>query len=318
MIQPAIRQYLSAVTPEERAILDGAEKIDPSLYMESSTSIVNAGKLLRSGRLITLRPHTRFTHFPAHTHDYIEVVYMASGTTTHIINGERILLREGELLFLGQSAKQEIQRAGENDLAVNFIILPQFFDRSLEMIGSEDTPLRRFLLDCLGENSHEHAYLHFKVSDVLPVQNLVENLLYTLIGETPHKGRINETTMGLLFLHLMNHTDRLVTDSREEEAVVRLIRYIEDNYRTASLTEAAELLHCDLYWLSREIKTRTGRTYTELLQEKRLSRAAYLLRHTTMKVTDVAEAVGYSNISYFHRLFYGKYRLSPHKYRGCK
>ena len=63
--------------------------------------------------------------------------------------------------------------------------------------------------------------------------------------------------------------DRLVSDRSEEAAIVKILRYIEENYRSASLTEIADSLHYDLCWLSREIKHRTGKTFQELLQEKR-------------------------------------------------
>ena len=52
---------------------------------------------------------------------------MCQGTTTHILNGSRVVLEEGDLLFLNQNVEQEILPAGEQDIAVNFIVLPEFF-----------------------------------------------------------------------------------------------------------------------------------------------------------------------------------------------
>lgn len=316
IINETILKKLTAITKEEQAILDGNTEIDKSLYTENGGSIINSKKLLESGKLITIRPHTRFVHFPKHTHDYVEAVYMCSGKTTHIINGNKIDLCEGELLFLGQTAKQEILPAGKNDIAVNFIILPSFFDKSLEMLGEEETPLRKFITDCLGKTTDKLGYLHFKVFDVLPIQNLIENLLWTLIYDTPNKRNINQTTMGLLFMQLLNFTDRLSYAKKEQDTLLQVFRYIEDNYKSGSLTELAGILHYDLFWLSKEIKEKTGFTYTELLQEKRLTQSAFLLRTTKMKITDIANAVGYENVSYFHRLFYKKYQLSPKKYKN--
>ena len=313
MIHEDILSRLRPITEEETAILSGSGAIDRELYMEHGGNVINARRLLDSGKLITIRPHTRFVHFPEHRHDYVEVVYMAQGRTTHVANGTRIELREGELLFFGQGARQEILPAGENDLAVNFIILPQFFDKALEMLGEEETPLRRFLVESLREDNS--SYLYFKVSDVLPIQNLVENLLWTLIRDIPNRRSLNQTTMGLLFMQLVNHADRLVYDREEDAALLQVFRYIEENYRDGSLTELAALLHYDLYWLSRRIKTQTGKSYTELIQEKRLSQAAYLLRNTKLHVDDIAAAVGYSNVSYFHRLFQTRYAMSPKKFR---
>ena len=71
----------------------------------------------------------------------------------------------------------------------------------------------------------------------------------------------------------------------------------------------------DVYWLSREIRKRTGKTYKELLQEKRMQQAVYLLANSRIPVTDIIESVGYDNTSYFYRLFRGRYGMSPKEYR---
>lgn len=314
MIKQEILEKLIPVTDEERAILRG-EGVDKSIYTTSGGNIIRSKKLLVDGKLISVRKHTRFVHFPEHTHDYIEAVYMCSGRTVHVINGKEIHLKEGELLFLGQNAKQEILPAGEQDIAINFIIQPTFFDKTLEMLGAEETPIRNFLISSLFDSNYQ-GYLHFQVATVLPIQNLIENLIWTLINNTPNKRNINQTTMGLLFMQLLNHTDKLSHESREDAAIVDIFRYIEENYRDGSLTEAAQILHCDFYWLSHEIKNRTGKTYTEHLQEKRLSQAAFLLKNTTLSIEEITIAVGYENKSYFHRIFTKKFNTTPRKYRN--
>lgn len=315
MIRQEILEKLMPITKEERIILDGADTVDKSLYTTHEDNVIRSQKLLSKGRLIHVRTHTRFVHFPEHTHDFVEAVYMCMGQTTHIINGKELVLKEGELLFLGQNARQEILPAGENDIAVNFIIQPSFFDKTLEMLGAEETPIKNFLISSLFDGENQ-SYLHFKVSGVLPVQNLVENLICTLISNTSNKRNINQTTMGLLFMQLLNHTDMLVYETREDRAIMDIFRYIEDNYKNGSLTEASRLLHYDFYWLSHEIKNRTGKTYTEHLQEKRLSQAAFLLKSTSLSVEEIAIAVGYENKSYFHRIFSKKFGVSPKKYRN--
>ena len=313
MIKQEILEKLIPITDEERAILSG-EGVDKSIYTSHGGTIIRHKKLLSDGRLIRARTHTRFVHFPEHTHDFIEAVYMCQGKTTHIINGKELVLNEGELLFLGQNARQEILPGSENDIAVNFIIQPSFFDKTLEMLGAEETPIKNFLLSSLFDGENQ-GYLHFKVAGVLPVQNLIENLIWTLISNTSNKRNINQTTMGLLFMQLINHTDKLVYETKEDKAVMDIFRYIEGNYKNGSLTEAASLLHYDFYWISHEIKNRTGKTYTEHLQEKRLSQAAFLLKNTSLSVEKIAIAVGYENKSYFHRIFSAKYGTSPKKYR---
>ena len=310
-------EELKKVTPEEQRILSGDGKIEKNIYMSGGADIIDAGKLLEAGKMIQVRPHTRFVHFPRHTHNYIEVIYMCSGSTRHIINGEEVILKQGELLFLSQSAVQEIYPAGEDDIAVNLIVLPEFFEYGLNMMEPEENLLRSFVIDCLrGENSAA-GYLHFKVADVLPVQNLVENLIWTIWNRQPNRRRTNQATMGLLFLQLMNCMDKLETNENagQQKLMIAVLSYIENNYRDGELTSLAESLHYDVYWLSREIKRRTGKTYTELVQAKRLSQAAFLLATTSMSVADVAMSVGYDNISYFHRIFQKKFGVTPRTYR---
>ena len=316
-MQQSILDRLSRITKEEHEILGGRKTIDRSIYMDGSRDVVSGEKLLERGRLISIRPHTRFIAFPEHTHDYVEMVYMCAGETRHTVNGSPITLRRGELLMLGRNARQSIEPAGEGDIAVNFIVRPAFFSGTLPFLGEEETPLRRFVVSCLTGES-EADYLLFHVAEILPVQNLIENLLFTLLEDTPNKRGILQMTMGLLFAQLMNHTEALQFESREQNAVVSVLRYLEENYRNGSLSEIAERLHYNLPSLSRLIRQKTGKNYTELLQEKRLSQAAWLLRNTDKNVDEIANAVGYENLSYFHRLFAARYGLSPKKYRDCK
>ena len=316
-MNPMVVDRLSVITDEERAILNGRKSIDRYIYMDGSRDVISGEKLLEKGKLIAIRPHTRFIAFPEHTHDYVEMVYMCQGETRHTVNGNAITLHQGELLMLGQNAHQSIEAAGEKDIAVNFIVRPAFFSGTLSFLGEEETPLRRFVVSCLtGEN--EAGYLLFRVAELLPVQNLIENLLFTLLEDMPNKRGILQMTMGLLFAQLMNHTEALQFETQEQNAVISVLRYLEENYRDGSLTEIAGRLHYELPSLSRLIRQKTGKNYTELLQEKRLSQAAWLLRNTDKHVDEIANTVGYENLSYFHRLFAARYGLSPKKYRACK
>lgn len=319
-----ILKRLRVITDEEQKYLDGQTEIEASLYQSEYPSeaaselyTIDNKKLLETGKLITIRTNTRFVHFPAHRHNYVEVMYMCEGSTRHIVNGKMVELNKGELLFLSQNAIQEILPAGESDIGVNFIILPQFFSYALGMMAEEENPLRTFVFDCLTGKNEDVNYLHFKVADVLPVQNLVENLIWTLLNHLPNKRSINEITMGLLLLQLINHMNAVETNqhSKGQFLTMQVLGYIDVNYCDGTLTELAERLHYDVAFLSKEIKKYTGSTYTELVQTKRLSQAAYLLTHTTMQVSDISAAVGYENISYFHRVFQKKYGMTPRKYR---
>lgn len=315
MLKTEIMDYLKKITPEEEAILKGQDKIDRNIYMQGDSNTINSKKLLELGKLITMRKHTRFIDFPEHTHDYVELVYMCEGKTTHFVDGKKIVLKPGELLFLGQSARHRITCADTGDIAVNFIVLPHFFGDLLSVIGEEETPLKSFLIDCLCGNKEGNNYLHYKVSSVTEIQNLMENLLLIVMGDTPNKRKQGQMTMALLFMQLLANTESLVAESKEEAAIFKLLNYIETNYVNGTLTEAAGELNYDISWLSREILRKTGKTYTQLIKEKRLSQAAFLLKNTSRKVSDISVSVGYENISFFHKIFADYFGMSPRNYR---
>lgn len=243
---------------------------------------------------------------------------MCSGKTVHIINdGTPLTLRTGEMLFLNQHASHAIQKAGTEDVAVNFMILPQFFDTALEMLGA-DNPLAHFLLGSLQSESNEISYLHFKVSGVLPVQNLIENMVWSLVHHQPNARGINQTTMGLLLLQLLNYTQCIEVPTQKSShnaLVMAALREIEENYKTANLSRIAAQNGVALAYLSQLIKAESGDTYTALLQQKRLAKAATLLRGSKLSTQDIIAAVGYDNTSYFYRIFKQRYGITPKEYR---
>lgn len=315
MIDEDILARLKVITPEEQAILDGQAVIDRGIYMTSQSNEINAMKLLSEGKLITLRPHTRFIDFPDHWHDYIEMIYVCSGKSTHIVDGKTICLSQGDLLFLNQHAHHSVLKAGIDDLSINFIILPEFFHSTISAISDESPLIQQFLLSCLFGQDNGSRYLYFQISKNNSIQNLVENLIITLLAEEKQNRRkISQMTMTLLFLELSGYTEKLDLSNREIQ-ILHTLRYLEAHYTDGSLTEVANQLNVSPSTISREIHRQTGKTYTELLQQKRLSQAAFLLRNTNRKISDIAMTVGYENISYFYRLFDDAYGVSPRAYR---
>ncbi len=309
---------LEVITAEEKQILDGNNDVQKNLYTTTNEFVIDSRLMLASGKVIDIRPHTRFVHFPKHKHNYVEIIYMCSGSTTHIINDtKKVVLETGELLFLNQNVTQEILPAGKNDIAVNFIVLPEFFDRTFAM-ASEENILRDFIIASLKQEKSMVDYLHFPVKEILPIQNLVENMIWTLLNKQSNKRNIIQTTMELLMLHLFNHTDKInQNDPRqyEQNIVFTTFQYIEEHYKTASLEELSLILGQPSYYVSKLVKKHSGYNFKSLLQAKRLNQSAYLLTTTTLAVEDIIAIVGYDNTSYFHRLFKERFALTPKQYR---
>lgn len=125
--------------------------------------------------------------------------------------------------------------------------------------------------------------------------------------------------MGLLLQNLTlfaENINRTLPDSREENAVFTTLQYIETRYRDGTLEEIAARLHMPPYALSRLLTRHTGANFKQLLQQRKLQQAVYLLSHTGMSADAVLEAIGYENSSYFYRKFKEKYGCTPAAYRA--
>lgn len=313
-----LMEKLAVITDEEKEIISGAG-LDMSRYSDGLPFLVDSKKLLEKGKLFTIRPNTRFIAFPEHAHNYVEIIYMCTGSQEHIINGTtHITLKKGELLILNQNTRHSTSAAGENDIAINLMVLPQFFNTAIEMIG-EDNKISQFLFSGLTGKGHDISFMHFDVADVLPVQNLIENLIWSVVFKQPNRRNINQITMGLLFLQLLGLSDRLITDEEEtvvDNIVMAALTEIEQNYQTASLNEVARRCNVSSAYVSSTVKTVTGRTFKEHLMEKRLTKAATLLKTTQISINNIIFMVGYENTSYFYRMFTAKYGVSPKEYRN--
>ena len=98
-MQQALLDHLRIITEEEQRILDGVAEVDKDLYTSGKDFTVDSSKMLNEGKLIAVRTHTRFVHFPAHRHNFIEVLYVCQGQLTNIIGGKEVVIRQGELLL---------------------------------------------------------------------------------------------------------------------------------------------------------------------------------------------------------------------------
>lgn len=313
---------LGQISEEEKLILSG-KAIDKSIYTAQSSFNVDSKNMLSIGKYITVRTHTRFADFPLHSHNFVEIMYVCSGNITHIIDEKEIVMSAGDILFMNQYVLHSIKKANENDIGVNFIILPEFFDIPLVMMKKEGkNPLADFLIGTFKSNSPKARYLHFKTNGNFEIENLMENIIGSLALKENADENINQFTMGLVFLHLLNNIDAISENSLQAGSDIltdAAIEYINNRYKDASLSALAKSMHRTAANMSKLIKKNTGHTFSELLTKKRFSQAVVFLAETDMPVSDIINAVGYENSSYFYKTFRAKYKMSPKDYRKtCK
>ena len=150
------------------------------------------------------------------------------------------------------------------------------------------------------------------------VENLMENMIESMLHEHSDEDVMNQYTMGLVFLYLLNHLENLSHNSSmdyRETIVQAVLGYIKSDCKNANLTKIAKDTHQSVSVLSKLIRQKTGYTFKELLQQRRFETAAHLLTETDLAVEEIALDVGYENLSYFFRQFKSRYGVTPRAYR---
>ncbi len=97
-----------------------------------------------------------------------------------------------------------------------------------------------------------------------------------------------------------------------------MLQYIEAHYRDGTLADAAALVHRPAYAVSRLLTRHTGQNFRQLLQQRQLQQAAYLLVHNPLPVESIRENIRNENSRNFHRRFRARYGCSPAEYRASR
>lgn len=101
------------------------------------------------------------------------------------------------------------------------------------------------------------------------------------------------------------------------DALFRVVRYVRENLtRRMSLADAAAAADLSPNYLAHLLKKETGKTFTDLVTERRMEKAQELLAHTTLRIAEVAEAVGFEDEAYFARRFRQCLKIAPREYRN--
>jgi len=312
-----ILELLTPLTEEEEHLLASGRQIEKERYTSGEEFVIDSRNFLEKGRLIDVRKHTRFSAFPPHRHNYVEMVCVLSGhITTTVDETDRLELEEGDLLLLNRRAIHEILPCGAEDIAVNFLILPEFFSRPIIMLERENF-LRDFLLASISEESSPYNYLLFHTKGILPVENLLENLLWNLLIQKHGMNVITQTTAELLFMNLAALSSQIShsEESRQRDLLFTAMEYINSHYRDGTLEELSSLTGYTPSHLSRLLKKRAGSNFKQMLQTRRLQQAIYYLENTILPTDRILTKIGYENSSYFYRIFREKYGCSPREYR---
>ena len=320
IMQEKILSELSKITEEEQSILVSEETDRRALYSRSKRFIIERRHISgisigESTAAICMHPHPRFREFPTHTHDYIEIMYVCSGSITHVINGTHVRLDTDELIILGKDTKHSINSADHGDIGINIIISTDLFESTYNSIKKSSRLSERKIESLIQRNGL--PYCVFSARESIEIKNIVENMICSTLFDKEPDGYILKQSLRLLLCYLtrLDDTEKESDYSYRDEIKKKILDYIETSYSSATLTEAAEMLGLSPSYLSRLVCSCFGVSFKELLMSARFDAAARLLSSTDMPIGDIINRVGYENSSFFHKEFKKRYSQTPNNYR---
>ncbi|HYE05589.1 MAG TPA: AraC family transcriptional regulator [Planctomycetota bacterium] len=260
----------------------------------------------------------------AHAHEFQEIVYIVRGSAEHEVTGpdgaiERYPLLPGDCFVIGRDERHAVLRPRRIELCnVLFTPEPLVGDAS----GIAAVPGVDALIG-IDPDRPRGVKMHLTAGERESVMAGIEAML----DETERGAPGQAAAMRGLLIVLLVHLARAWTRTRGEELPSRPGRgrdaldqaraWIEEHYaRPLTLADIAARAQLSPGHFSERFKQRFGIGPWEFLAELRIARARHLLRTTDATVTQIALAVGFSDSSYFARVFRDAVGATPRGFRA--
>ena len=280
----------------------------------------NDDKKINQNIIISKQP--RFTYIPNHIHTYMELNYIYSGSCTQIVNGKTIELHQGDILLVDKNVQHRPLELEKNDIVINLFIETEFLRPSFISRLSNKGIINEFIFKALSEVSERENYIIFSDNqEKEKISDIMDNLMCEYFHPTFNSEEIFQSYIVILFSILVRdetfETNMVVKKDGSEEVVslVDFLKYIEEKFDCCTLQSMGEHFSFNPNYLSNLLKKKTGRSFKELLLQEKIKHAVVLLTNTTLPINEIANNVGFSNISFFYKKFHESYGFTPLDYR---
>ena len=251
---------------------------------------------------------------PCHWHEDLECIRVLNGNMRYFIDGETILLQEGDSLIVNSRRMHYGFDCQGGDCEFSCILFhPSILTGSEALRKSDLTPV-------LKEQSP--GYWRFKTETAFG-RETAETLDRIAALKAAAPDAYEWEVIGLLHIlwgrlrrrmeEFPNVPDAPPSDMELQRNMVAFIyRRYQDKLTLADIAAAGHVGRSKCCQMFRQYLQRTP---IEYLNEYRLKVAACLLRDSPRSVTDIALSCGFRHLSYFSRTFFASYGCSPADYR---
>lgn len=278
---------------KDTQIIDGIMQLPNTLFFDNKD--------------IHISKHNRYADYPEHSHQFLELNFMFKGTCHQLINGKDFTLQEGDILLMDSGSRHSISALGHDDILIN--ILFQNSNVSLDwltQLQGQNSLIYQLLL-ANTTTHHRSNYLILPTKNNEHVQHIIHQMMTEYFMPHDFSQQIISHYLPILFYELARNLGKIDQAQKielEDTPYLQILHLIDEHYQDLTLNQLARKLNFNKNYLSNLIKEKSGKTFTELITQRKLMKARLLLQSTRMPIYEIAQSVGFSNKTYF----YDKYR----------
>ncbi len=251
-----------------------------------------------------------------HRHDffYFNYTYEGQYDTISYKYDNQITVHEGEL-YAGQpfAGHAMCVHDDQETTIIGVLIQKETFFRSFLPMLSADSKLFHFLLDP-STNSFSDEFIHFKIVDDYSIRTLLE----MMVVEYAQKQEDTQVILKPLALSFLMQVARQFSQKKQgtanESLAEKIVHYVGAHFDTVPLRDIAKRFSYHPNYISTLLHREIGKSFSVILLEQRMERAAIFLKGTNLAIEEIALMLGYSNSSNFYKAFREYYKASPREY----
>lgn len=266
---------------------------------------------------ILLNKHYRYTPVFTHEHEFFEILCIYNGQADTTIQGIQHTLRTGDICIIPPNTKHSVG-IFDDSIALNIIVRASTFQSTFFQTVTANSALSQFFSHVLYKKT-EGNFLIFHTGEDLSIRSVLEDLYIEYLGHQKYSSAfLNSMLMmfwGMLLRYHEQNMESILTKEYSGSSITEILGYLNRNYQTTTLHEAAEHFGYSTSHFSTLIKDITGRTFLQIVRDIKLNQACRALQETSLNISTICELIGYENPEHFMRIFKKTYGMTPSHYR---